>query len=112
MTTTAAPAQRTMAAVNQECQEAVLQLGQKAYHAHLLDREIQDLKARVYNLNVEAFNMNQAMAAAQAELAAQAAPAAEAQADKPAKAPRGPRAVKAVPAADATDAEAVAHVEK
>jgi hypothetical protein len=65
-----------MATIEAECRDALFRAGQLKYQAHLADRELADVMAKIYALNTEAFAMNQAKAAAQAELAAEAAQAA------------------------------------
>lgn len=52
-------------------------LGQKRYHVYLLDREISEITAKIYDLNVEALRLREAAEAAKAELDAQAVPSAE-----------------------------------
>lgn len=64
---------RTIQQIDTECAQAVVELGRKAYHRHLLDREIAELQAKVYDLNVEAFKTREALEAAKAQLAAEAA---------------------------------------
>jgi hypothetical protein len=63
---------RTIEEIDTECAQAVLELGRKTYHRNLLERETTELSQKVYNLNVEAFQVREALAAAQAQLAAQA----------------------------------------
>ena len=64
---------RTIQQIDTECAQAVVELGRKAYHRHLLDREIAELQTKVYDLNVEAFKTREALEAAKAQLAAEAA---------------------------------------
>lgn len=58
--------------IDGECAQTVLELGRKSYHRHLLDKEIADLNAKVYALNVEAFQVREALAEAKAQLTSEA----------------------------------------
>lgn len=60
---------RKTADIDAECAQAVLELGRKAYHRHLLDKEVDELNAKIYALNVEAYQVREAIKAAQEQLA-------------------------------------------
>lgn len=53
---------RTIDEIDSECAAAVLELGRKTYHAHLLKREIGVLNRRVFALNAEALAVHGAQA--------------------------------------------------
>lgn len=60
---------RKTADIDAECAQAVLELGRKTYHRHLLDKEVDELNAKIYALNVEAYQVREAIKAAQEQLA-------------------------------------------
>lgn len=60
---------RKTADIDAECAQAVLELGRKTYHRHLLDKEVDELTAKIYGLNVEAYQVREAIKAAQEQLA-------------------------------------------
>lgn len=68
-------AMRTIDEIDSECAQAVLELGRKTYHRAMIDREIAELTSKVYDLNVEAYKVREALEAAKAQLAAEAKPA-------------------------------------
>ncbi len=62
---------RKITDIDADCAQAVLELGRKTYHRHLLDKEVEELNAKVYALNIEAFQVREALKAAQEQLAAE-----------------------------------------
>lgn len=63
---------RTIEAIDTECAQTVLALGQRRYHAFLIDKEIAGLCQKVLDLNEEAMRVREAIEAAKAVLAAEA----------------------------------------
>lgn len=61
---------RTRQLIDQECAQAVTLLGQKVYNKFIIDKEIAELNQKVMDLNIEAFNLQQALAAAQEQMKA------------------------------------------
>lgn len=57
---------RTIDEIDSECAQAVLELGRKTYHAHLMKQEIAALNRQIFKLNAEALAVHKAKAEAEA----------------------------------------------
>lgn len=62
---------RTKQVIDHECAKAVTLLGQKVYNKFIIEKEIAEINQKIMELNIEAFNLTQAMNAAQEQLKAQ-----------------------------------------